>query len=294
MKYQLSLFIPTALLWVSCAQNPVPKESDPAQASSSIDSQTYKVDENKELPKDKGLLNGACNYHRIGFDTLLKYTSAFISDPKLADAAKNVCFGGATSIDILIGKRHHKNLDVFDGFAGWWCWNDSMQNGLPEFFIAFEHHSTHDEFNIQNFPVSDSVSISQNNFTYGGSTANWNEYLLNHTTFPILPDRTVKTADIKNLARYFRYKFPYKYKGGQPYNEYSVAFFRNDIACNTLTEFLNQFENYRFPYVRYYYGLDIHNTANKMRLILVPVDSTGKNIHVHGGQQSHYLQHTFP
>jgi hypothetical protein len=217
-----------------------------------------------------------------------------VLDPSLRNMVNKESFGGIFSVSTLKSLVAIKKDVKMDGFAGWWCW-DQQGTVCPErLFIALEPIAKYDTEILPNYPTVGPLYISQGVFEYPDIVLSHEDYIKNHTELPNGPDLGVDLNRIKGFIDEFRTNFPYRMPGGSNYNQYANAFFMDMQGCKTLSEFLDQFGTYKFPYVRYYFGLNKGNKSNKLRLILVPVDAHGKNIHTNGNQQAHYLQHTFP
>ena len=207
--------------------------------------------------------------YRISLEEAANLILAFLSERDLIDLARNEAIGGTVSESAIRGL----GLEYF-GCMGWYCRDNSGR--FPKFFMAFEDGS-YKVGDVASEPRSKTLFYPASTFTYSGSIDYESvvDMLLSQPMqLSIPPDKEIEKEVVSILLD----KLPAD-ENDVPYNKFRCSFFENRGVVNKdVTDFLGYTG---LKAVRYYFGYDAsdsHKESNRIRVIMVGVDSEGKNI----------------
>ena len=207
---------------------------------------------------------------KISLDEAAYLILSFLREPKLNNLAVNEAIGGTVSKGAIKNEAGFLYL----GTMGWFCRKDSNAGEFPKLFMAFEDGS-YEIAKVPEEPVSATLKCPASTFTYKKGV---NEedvlWMLRNDSYPLEPDLDIPKSVMMNLTG----KLP-KDDHGVPYNKFACSFFENRGELNKdMQEFL---DTPNLEGVRYYFGYDTsysHARSNRIRVIFVGVDASGKNI----------------
>ena len=210
--------------------------------------------------------------HLINFQTAESLVNNFVSDTVLSQVALNWALGGT------IDKNHLQLPNPSTGVMAWFCLDQSASGKQLPFFLAFEKFRNFTSNPYPSKPANSSLGVANSQFTYstgepvGTLLINHEEPLAN----PINQD--LKNADVVKLMNNFKQNFP-KDSNNEKFNKEPLAFFNNDEPPQGGPSEWNQFIGQtNMAAIRYYFGYDPTETINKIRVIMVGVDSQGANM----------------
>jgi hypothetical protein len=187
---------------------------------------------------------------------------------------KNI-LGGTINAENLINEN--KRLIKYDGMVAWTCMKPSSNEDEDDIFLAFEiqedfpRELTNEE---QHFPKRNPLDRPFSIYKYDPSTDSDIEKLLvehNLGRENIRYRSTIEKGGAWQLSENFKQNGPKK--GGVELNCVSLGFFDNETS-----EDVNTFLASKPKWIRYYFGYDDSYGINKIRIILIGVDETGKNM----------------
>lgn len=171
------------------------------------------------------------------------------------------------------------------GVRFWFCYNPA---GNPKVFLAGERLHSFTFPTTSDEPQDSMLFTVDASFSYGGTLGGGGTVVmdyLEHNPIP-LPASTltqVSKAEVITYANNFR-----QLVSGMPhYLDYNFTFF---IYDNT-KDFEKFFAQPGMTHVRYFFGFDNSDAVNKIRVALVGVDATGRNL---VGTNSVILQKSIP
>lgn len=208
--------------------------------------------------------------NKISLDEAVFLIYSFLKEDNLYKIAIQEAIGGTVYKSAI---KNDAGL-IYVGTMGWYCRNLDGLKKYPKLFMAFED-STYDVGNVPLEPSSGSLFYPAKTFKYC-KKVNESDVLemLKTDCFKLENDLTIPKSDLLKLIN----KLPSD-SSTDLYNKYQCSFFENGgITNDDMEKFL---ETPNLVAVRYYFGYDpsySHSRSNRIRIILIGVDSSGKNI----------------
>jgi hypothetical protein len=207
------------------------------------------------------------------------------SNPKVTDIT-SYALGGTFPAKLL---RVHPDSS---GVLLWFCFKGGAK---PELFLALEQLKQYDPANLPQLPINPNLTRPQNPFKNTNGTqhspADLVTFLKNHSvkTNTSIP---IKNLLVKKYVESFDSLMNQILDGNNKrYNDYNFSFFEENAAKNLKTLVDQAGSN---GFVRYYFGFDELEKPNRIRVILVSVNSAGKNITTINGQNALIVQKSWP
>jgi len=210
--------------------------------------------------------------HLISFQKAETLVNRFVSDAVLSQVAVNWALGGT------IDKNHLQLPNPPTGVMAWFCLDQSTSGNYLPFFLAFEKFSNFSTNPYPSQPANSNLYAAKSQFTYspgepvGDLLRTHKETLAN----PISED--LKNAEVIDLTNSFKQNFPMN-SNNEKFNEEPLAFFSNEIPPGETSSDWDQFISQpNMAAIRYYFGYEPIETINKIRVIMVGVNSQGANM----------------
>ncbi len=210
--------------------------------------------------------------HLISFQKAETLVNSFVSDAILSQVAVNWALGGT------IDKNHLQLPNPSTGVMAWFCLDQSTSGNYLPFFLAFEKFSNFTTNPYPSQPANSNLYVAKSQFTYspgepvGDLLKTHKETLAN----PISED--LKNTEVVDLTNSFKQNFPMD-SNNEKFNEEPLAFFNNDKPSNGGASEWDQFIGQpNMAAIRYYFGYDATEPINKIRVIMVGVNSEGANM----------------
>ncbi|MDZ4824516.1 MAG: hypothetical protein SH856_13745 [Flavobacteriales bacterium] len=224
-------------------------------------------------------------FHNITFLEMCNLVTNLLNDSNLMNVARTNALGGHISVQNFYAPAP---LAPFGGTLNWLCWKNGR--AVAEIFIASEKGVAYDPSNKPAAPVSTTL-YRNSTFTYAGAIdqASVAAYLQGHTHAmqADTPMTRIEVAAVSgnNFLNHLPGNMP-----GNNYLDYAFAFFAdNDTSIAT---FLAQTPGVQ--YLRYYFGMSIISGVKGLKVILVPLDASGRNITSQGGVGVWMLERAWP
>ncbi len=237
--------------------------------------------------------------YRINTQLAISLVEAFVNQQELKSVATSKAMGGTINKISLFGRPKIASIfklkmamliqppELYNGNMAWFCWNEFELNSLPSFFLAFEQNDSYETNPVPRYPDMRELMMPMSSFSYNEENVGY--LLSNHQLDPSqYNDVVVPRRDVMQYVQNFNDRGPDDANG--KFNKYPFAFFENEKSGD-VQQFLNQPD---IQFVRYYFGYDAKFiTSNRIRIILVPVDSNGQNI-FNDKASTVILQHSWP
>lgn len=248
MKKQLLVFLVLLLANAACT----PKKQTETSTQSLL-----------RTPLDSIAL--AKHNHQISFDSAAILISDLYTIPALGNLATTYALGGTFSVN---------SFNVGKDSSGVMLWSCFKPGPAPELFLALERLKQYDNRNPPTTPVS--KTLSRPDFTFRDNNPQHNAPAIRQYIETQVISKNGSTAiDEATVVRHIHSFDSLQATLPEKYNAYPFSYFqRNDDGV--FEKFLDQARPNGF--VRYYFGYEEKEIPNKIRVILVAVDSTGKNI----------------
>ncbi len=207
--------------------------------------------------------------YQITLAEAVDYLYNFNQNSDLLSIAQNTAFGGTFAAPTL-------PTDPDKGLMFWFNWIDTV--GANQFFLAYQTYDDQGDGIRMELPVlSADLRIPDETFLYspvGTSKTDIENFILNHDT-KIPPQSTLTSqASVQGQTQDFLDHFPSGTENRlniRPHIFYS--------ARSTGSDFADLLSQSGAAGLRYYFGLEPKMSfINQIRIILVAVDSNGKNI----------------
>lgn len=209
--------------------------------------------------------------YKIPLERAAKLIYAFLNQPILYKIASKEAIGGTINKNVF----DQGGGLIYYGSMGWYCRN--LNGGdFPKFFLAFED-GEYDPENVPEEPDNEKLYYPKHTFTFNKTVFSETDVfeMLKKDQFPLVGEDEIS----KNKVIEFAKNKPIDHFNRQ-FNKYSCSFFENlKVDKNDVSDFLKIKE---MVAIRYYFGYDdsdlSHSLSNRIRIILIAVDKTGKNI----------------
>lgn len=207
--------------------------------------------------------------------------SAYLNETELLNRTEGT-FGGTFPKDSVYTSDP---TDRTVGLRLWFCYNP---NGNPKVFLAGERLHSFSFPTVKDEPQNSKLFTVDASFKYGGKSTSGSDVMtyLEQSTMPVPTDIVqISKAEVVEYSNNFK-----QLVSGLPqqhYLDYNYTFF---IYDNT-KEFEDFFRQPGITHVRYFFGFDDSDKVNKIRVALVGVDASGRNLL---GSNSVILQKSIP
>ncbi len=211
------------------------------------------------------------NTYQISLADAIDFVKAFTEE--LGHVAQNEALGGTISKPAIDGRSKELEGRVYTGNMAWFCYNYFYIPNYPKLFLAFEENNDYIRGQLIPRPDSSNLRCPRENyvFTYD-NTVTVDELLKNHVTPITEPiDQEVSRPMVEQYNNNYRI-----YSPASTLNYFPYGFFENELNQD-VNKFLNQ---PGLEYIRYYfgYGRKTEYENSRVRIILVGVDGSGKNM----------------
>jgi hypothetical protein len=209
--------------------------------------------------------------YKIPLETAAKLIYAFLNQPILYKIASKEAIGGTINKNVF----NQGGGLIYYGSMGWYCRN--LNGGeYPKFFLAFED-GEYDPENVPKKPKNKELYYPKHTFTFDKEVFTETDVfnMLINDQFPLQGECKIQ----KNQVLKFLENKPLDHFG-KKFNKYNCSFFENNkVQDEDVSDFLKikDMEAIRY-YFGYYEGDLPHSLSNRIRIILIAVDKTGKNI----------------
>ncbi|MCA1764421.1 MAG: hypothetical protein ABR574_05975 [Cryomorphaceae bacterium] len=215
--------------------------------------------------------------HLITFAEAQTLIENFVNHPILGDIALNKAVSGTIDKNSFQTQEEPKP-GLWSGKMAWYCWDTNSPYVYHSFFLAFEQFNNYNSNAAPGQPEHLELQIAnkQHTFTPGQSVGdmllNEQHALLNPINFKL------SRAVVNSCVQSFGTDFP-KDQSNAPFNTHPFGFFNNNSPSgggqSEWEAFIGQ---PGLVAIRYYFGFDGSETTNKIRVILVGVNGSGKNM----------------
>jgi hypothetical protein len=248
MKKQLHLILLPLIVSAACT---------PKKQADSVTTQSL-------LQVPAGAVNLSTHNHQIPFDSAALLISDLFKMPALSNMVTTYALGGTFPVnDFNIGKDS-------SGVILWSCFKPGPK---PELFLALERLHKYDTTNVPPAPLN--KILTRPEFTFKDSNPQHNAPAIErYLETQVIPNNGSKPIDNATVAQHIHSFDSLQKTMPEKYNARPFSYFqRNDDGI--FEKFLDQARPNGF--VRYYFGYET-KVPNKIRVILVAVDSAGRNI----------------
>lgn len=264
MKKQ-RLFI---LLWLIASAACTPKKPSETSTQSLFKAQVDSVDLSK-------------HNHRISFDSAALLISDLFNIPALSNLATTYALGGTFSVNSFnVGKDS-------SGVILWSCFKPGATPGL---FLAVERLKEYDIKNPPKAPLS--KILAQPDFTFPDNNPQHDAPAVRqYLETQVISKNGSTPIDNASVVKHIHSFDSLLETLPEKYNAHPFSYFQRN-EDGVFEKFLDQARPDGF--VRYYFGYDEKEIPNKIRVILVAVDATGKNIIKTATGSAVILEKSFP
>ncbi|HKL02083.1 MAG TPA: hypothetical protein VJ911_00355 [Cryomorphaceae bacterium] len=214
--------------------------------------------------------------HKIPFAEAEMLIANFVNHPVLGDVARNKALGGTIAKDSF-QPQENPSTGLWSGKMGWYCWDTRLPHAYHPFFLAFEQFNHYDSTAVPGQPGHDYLQVANDQFTYV-TGQNIGQLLLNQQqAFSNPINQKVTKAEVIPFVHNFANNFP-PYGSNSPFNTQPFGFFNNSPIGGGQCDWEAFIGQTGLQAIRYYFGYDSSEAVNKIRIILVGVDTYGKNM----------------
>jgi hypothetical protein len=219
--------------------------------------------------------------HQISFENAALLISDLFNIPEVGNLATTYALGGTFAVnDFTIGNDS-------SGVILWSCFKPGSK---PELFLAVERLKEYDTTNLSKAPLS--KILSRPAFTFkDNNTQHSPQAIGQYLETQVISNNGSTSIDNATVIKHIHSFDSLLETLPEKYNVYPFSYFqRNDDGV--FEKFLDQARPNGF--VRYYFGYDGTMAPNRIRVVLVAVDSSGKNIIKVGGEEAVLMEYSWP
>lgn len=264
MKKQLLVFLVLLLANAACT----PKKQTETSTQSLL-----------RTPLDSIAL--AKHNHQISFDSAALLISDLYTIPALGNLATTYALGGTFSVN---------SFNVGKDSSGVMLWSCFKPGPAPELFLALERLKQYDNRNPPATPVS--KTLSRPDFTFRDNNPQHDAPAIRqYLETQVISKNGSTPIDEATVLRHIHSFDSLQATLPEKYNAYPFSYFqRNDDGV--FEKFLDQARPNGF--VRYYFGYDERKETNRIRVILVATDESGRNIIRTAGGDAVLMEYAWP
>lgn len=238
---------------------------------------------------ESGIIPIGGHAHQYPIDSSVRLMSNLMHTAGLDEVSEVFGWGGSFPASAF------RVSSVNQGVLLWYCFRGGAN---PELFLALEHLNEYDPHNLPRRPVSNELTLPSTIF-YSNSAVGRNEESIRDYLRTATGDQSQwNTAPAEEINAYVISADSlfgiYRDAQGERYNNYMFGFFsaRHEAAFEAFVESAG--EN---GYIRYYFGYDERDRPNRVRIILMAVDSRGINqsmARINDGDGGGSMQRSWP
>lgn len=215
--------------------------------------------------------------HILSFAEAETLIENFVNHPILGDIAVNKAISGTVDKNSFQPQEDPKP-GKWSGKMAWYCCGDNSPYACHSFFLAFEQFNNYDSGAAPSQPQHLELQIAneQHTFSPGQSIKDMllqdQRALLNPMNFKL------SRAEVNTYIQSYASDFP-KDENNAPFNTHPFGFFNNNSpSSGGQSEWEAFIGQPGLVAIRYYFGYDGSETTNRIRVILVGVNGSGKNM----------------
>lgn len=243
---------------------------------------------NLRTTDESGIMPIGGHAHQFPTDSSVRLMSNLVQTAGLSQVSEVFGWGGSFPAAAF------KVSDANQGVLLWYCFRGGEN---PDLFLALEHLDEYDPHNLPRRPLSDELTVPSAIFRSSPASVSSDAAIRDYLRSAAGDQPVWNTAPAEVINRYVisadSLFAMYRDAQGERYNNYMFGFFsvRHEAAFNSFVESAG--EN---GYIRYYFGYDERDKPNRVRIILMAVDTRGNNqamakVHDEGGQS---MQRSWP